>query len=125
VVATNAANGYTTYVQGTTLTSGNNVIPALSTQDIARPGVGQFGINLRANANPAVGQNVSGPGTSLPTPDYATQDRFKYVSGASVATAAVADDYRKFTVSYIVNIPREQEIGVYVSTLTFVSLANF
>ena len=49
------------------MTSGNNVIPALTGASPVQTGTGQFGINLRANSAPQGGQDVSGTGFGLPT----------------------------------------------------------
>lgn len=125
LAATNAQNGYSIWVSGNTLTSGNNIIPALSVSDIARPGIGQFGINLTANGTPEVGNVPSGAGYGVTTPEYSVPDRYHYISGDMIATSSHADDLRKYTVSYIVDIPNNQPVGVYATTLTYVCLANF
>ena len=125
LVATNAAQGYTIYMGGTTLISGNNIISELVGNDVSRPGVGQFGINLRANSSPSVGSEPAGPGNGVPTTNYGQTNRFRFVSGESLATYPAPDDIRQYTVSYIVNVPATQPSGVYVSTLTYVCLANF
>lgn len=125
LVATNAKNGYTTWVTGTTLTSGNNVIPALSTGDVSRPGVSQFGLNLRANSTPPMGNDVQGSGGGMVAAAYDTPDFYRFNSGDIVASSLSADDYRLYTASYVVNISKDQPPGVYVSTITYVTLANF
>lgn len=125
LVASNAAQGYTIYMGGTTLISGNNIISELIGNDVSRPGVGQFGINLRANSSPSVGSEPAGPGNGVPTTNYGQTNRFRFVSGESLATYPAPDDIRQYTVSYIVNVPSTQPSGVYVSTLTYVCLANF
>ena len=124
VVATNADGGYSMWVQGGTMTSGNNTIPAM-TGAAAQKGVGQFGINLRANTNPVIGQDPAGPGAAAIAPAYNQQNQFRYQSGDFLATTAEPDDNRKFTVSYIVNVDSNQPGGVYATTLTYIVLANF
>jgi hypothetical protein len=47
--STNAGQGYTITVNGTTLTSGSNTITGMATNDISKHGVSQFGMNLVAN----------------------------------------------------------------------------
>lgn len=125
LVATNAAQGYTIYMGGTTLISGNNIISELVGNDVSRPGVAQFGINLRANSSPSVGSEPAGPGNGVPTTNYGQTNRFRFVNGESLATYPAPDDIRQYTVSYLVNVPSTQPSGVYVSTLTYVCLANF
>lgn len=125
VTATNASNGYVMQVYGTTMTSGNNVIAAIANPDVSRPGTAQFGLNLVANMTPAIGTDPQGPGSAAALSGYNQPDFFKFASGDSIASTITSDDFRKFTSSYILNIPAGQPIGVYATTLTFVSLANF
>lgn len=125
LVATNAANGYSITGSGTTLTSGNNEINQLFTGDISRPGVGQFGLNLRANSTPAGGGDPFGPGVGTANAGYNQPNVYRFVNGESVAGSPAPDDKRQYTVSYLVNIPNAQAAGIYVTTITYVCLANF
>jgi hypothetical protein len=125
VVATNAGNGYTVSMDGTTMTSGNNVITALTANDVSRPGTAQFGVNLRKNTDPSVGQNPSGPGAAAVTTNYNTPNRYRFVAGEPIVSSVSSSDYRKFTVTYIVNVPHGQTPGIYVSSMTFDCLASF
>lgn len=124
VIATNAENGYSMWVAGGTMTSGNNVIPAMAGGGSVK-GSSQFGINLRANTDPIIGQDVVGPGVATITPSYNQQNQFRYQSGDTLATTTAPDDYRKYTVSYVVNVADSQPGGVYATTLTYIALANF
>lgn len=125
VVATNAADGYVIVLNGTTMLSGTNAIAALVANDVSRPGTSQFGINLRNNSDPSVGSNVTGGGTGTPTANYNIVNRYRFVPGEQIASAATADAYRKYTVSYIVNVPNGQAPGIYVSTITYITTATF
>lgn len=125
VAATNAQTGYNISVLGDTLTSGNNIVDALAQNTTSQAGTNQFGINLRANSNPAVGQDSVGTGSGAVMPNYALPNSFRFVSGEAVANANVPEGDRKYTVSYIVNVSPNQPPGVYVTTLTYVCLANF
>lgn len=124
-IATNGKNGYSISVTGSTLTSGNNIIPALSTDTAPQIGVSQFGINLRANTNPAVGVNPTGAGTGTPTTNYDQPNLYKYGDGDVIATNASVEEYRQYTVSYMVNISKSQPAGIYASTFTYVAFGNF
>lgn len=124
LVATNAQNGYSTWVMGTTMTSGNNTIAPMS-GGVAQKGVAQFGMNLRANSNPAVGLDPTGPGVGSVAANYNVPNHFRFNPGDTVATSALPDDARKYTVSYIVDVAANQPGGVYSTTLTYVCLANF
>jgi hypothetical protein len=124
LVATNAANGYSMWVLGTPMTSGSNVITPMAGSP-SQKGTSQFGINLRSNTAPVVGQDATGPGFAAVTANYNQQNIFRFNSGDTLASAAVPDDYRKYTVSYVVNVPAGQPGGVYSTTLVYVCLANF
>ncbi len=125
VVATNAPSGYATRINGATLTSGNNVIPALNSPTASQAGSSQFGINLRNNTNPNVGANPSGPGTATPAPNYNQVNQFMFSSGDAIAQSSIPSSNRKFTVSYVTNINGDQAPGIYSATMSFVTLANF
>lgn len=125
VVATNAPSGFATRINGTTLTSGNNIIPALTTPTLPQTGASQFGINLRNNTNPNIGADPSGPGSATPTANYNQVNRFMFSSGAAIAHSNIPSSNRKFTVSYIANINGDQAPGIYTTTVSFVTLANF
>jgi hypothetical protein len=122
--ATNDESGYTLSVLGNTMTAGNNTIPALNTPTASAPGTGQFGINLRANTNPAVGQNPSG-GSGAPTSPYNQPNLFTFVSGDAIATSPLPTDFTVYTISYLVNIPAGQAPGTYSTTMTYVAVASF
>jgi hypothetical protein len=125
LTATNAENGYSVTVAGTTLTSGNNIIDASATQSTSTVGKPQFGLNLRANNTPFVGLDPDGLGVGSPTAGYGSPDRYKFVSGDVVAMALQPDLFKRYTISYVVNVPKTQSPGDYVTTLTYICLANF
>jgi hypothetical protein len=125
VLATNANGGYVLTVNGTTMLSGVNSIPALTANDVSRPGTSQFGMNLRKNTDPNVGADPTGSGVATISPNYAIQNRYRFVSGEQIASSTTSDNYRKYTVTYLVNIANGQAPGIYVSTLTYVALATF
>ncbi len=125
LVATNANNGYTIQVSGSSLTSGNYVVSSLASDSVAQPGEDQFGINLVANNLPAVGSGAQGPGIGNPAPGYGVSNEFQFQNGSIIAESNGPSDYKKYTVSYIVNISPRQEPGVYASTLTYVGVGNF
>lgn len=125
VGATNAPYGYGIFLAGTTLTSGNNLIPPLLTQTTSAPGTSQFGLNLTANSNPAIGAGPSGPGTAPVTSQYATPNQFRFVAGDAVVSTPTTSDVRKFTVSYLTNVATTQPGGVYATTVSYIALANF
>ncbi len=125
IVGTNAEFGAVITVSGSTMTSGTSVIPALTVPTASAPGNSQFGINLRANTNPTVGQNKTGPGVMNPASGYNTPNLFKYQTGDVVASTPAVTDIVKFTVSYLVNVSPAQLPGVYNTTLTYICTATF
>lgn len=125
LAATNAQFGLAIAAYGTTMTSGNNVIPALNKPTLSAPGNAQFGLNLRKNSDPKVGEEPAGIGISNPTTDYNLPNRYLFRSGDVVATSPDATDVRKFTSSYVVNVPPSQVPGVYTATITYICTATF
>jgi hypothetical protein len=122
---TNYGNGYAVTVRGTTMTSGTNSIPALSSQTASTPGTGQFGMNLRDNTNPDVGADPTGPGVGTAHPNYNAADQFRFASGDVVARSAEETRPNTYTASYIVNVPPDQAKGTYSTTLTYICTATF
>ena len=125
IVATNAEFGYTIRAMGTTLTSGINEIPPLTTPDISRRGVSQFGMNLRANNVPPSGRDVVGSGAGAVRPAYNSPNYFAFIPGDTIVQSLAPENKRLFTVTYMANVSRSQAPGAYVSTLTYVALASF
>jgi hypothetical protein len=122
---TNAANGYAITVNGTTLSSGANTIPALASQTASTLGTSQFGMNLRANGTPAVGADPSGAGSGSYVANYGTANQYRFGSGETVASVAAPTNANTFTSSYIVNIGGAQAAGVYTATMTYICTASF
>jgi hypothetical protein len=142
--STNAGSGYVISVNGTTLTSGSNTIPAIAAAGGAASikGTGQFGMNLRANTTAAAqGFDIAGSsadidpvstGTDLrgqAVGDYATPDNFKFVSGETIADSAFSvagpTNAQIYTASYIVNVSGNQLAGTYNTTLTYICTPTF
>lgn len=132
--STNAGGGYVITVNGPTLKSGSNEIPAKATQALGTRGTSEFGMNLVANTvttSPTpVGANVS-PARTLPdlrgqpTAGYNTPDQFQYVDGATVASSDSATNGQIYTVSYIANVAGNQISGTYATTLTYICTPTF
>lgn len=118
-VRTNALNGYTVNVQGTTLSSGSYVISAIgNTNTSPTIGINQFG--LRINASGGIG-GVSSP--------YAASG-FAYGGSATttsqVATAVTGDNATTtYSVRYVANVSGTMQSGSYLSNLVYVATANF
>lgn len=125
-VSTNGASGYTLTYSGNTLTSGSNTISAMAVQGVSVPNTKQFGINMRANTDPAIGSDVTGTGTGAPTAGYGTANQFKFnTSGDAIASASAPTNSNTFTASYIANADGVTAAGVYNTILTYIATANF
>ncbi|MES2971113.1 MAG: hypothetical protein V4702_02205 [Patescibacteria group bacterium] len=122
--ATNDATGFFTNIVANTMTSGNQVINPLIVPTNNAPGTSQFGLNMRANSNPSVGQDPVGIGSSTIQPDYAIPNQFILKDGV-VTSSPLPTDFNAFTVSYLVNVAANQAPGVYNTTLTYVATAAF
>ena len=126
VFATNAGYGLGVRVTGTTLTSGNNIIPALSVPTGSITGQSQFGLNLKANSNPSVGAEPVGPALGVTiAPTYGSANQFTFNTNDTVVSSTGATDNYKLTASYIVNVSKQQKPGTYNTTLIYICLANF
>jgi len=123
-VGTNAVSGVVITVNGTTMTSGNYVINNPTTQIPSTIGISQFGINLRANADPLIGNDPAGGSTVLASA-YDVPNQYQFNNGDLVAYSPGPTDMAKLTVSYIVNISKSQTVGVYDTTLTYICMASF
>lgn len=138
--STNAGTGYAITVNGATLTSGSNTIPAITTGggSAGIRGTGQFGMNLMANtvatSTVPVGADITptSNGTDLrgqALTGYNAADTFKFVSGDTVAdsayTVAGPTNSQIYTSSYMVNVAGNQLAGTYVTTLTYVCTPTF
>jgi hypothetical protein len=124
-VATNAVGGYVVTANGDTMTAGNKTIANLTAPAANTPGTPQFGINLRANTNPALGQDIAGLGIGVVAANYDTPDQFSYTDGSVVALGSTGTLFDIFTVTYIVNIPPDQPSGIYNTTITYICTAAF
>lgn len=138
--STNAGSGYVITVNGGTLTSGSNTIPAITAASGASGirGTGQFGMNLVANTTAtstiAKGANIDSPsnGTDLrgkPLTGYNTADAFKFVSGDPIADSsnggAGPTNSQIYTATYMVNVAGNQLAGTYTTTLTYICTPTF
>ncbi|MCA9328248.1 hypothetical protein KC959_00610, partial [Candidatus Saccharibacteria bacterium] len=123
--ATNDPTGMQIFLNGQTMTSGNNVINALNSAASSSVGSSQFGINLRQNSQPSVGANRTGLGSINPDAGYGTSNQYKFNSGDRIARSTLPTEYNVFTVSYIANVPEDQPPGVYATTLLYTALVSF
>ena len=122
--ATNDPGGYSTFITGLTMTSGTNIIPGLNVPQNSQPGSSQFGMNLRFNTIPSVGNEPSGIGSSTISPSFAIPNIYTF-NNQTITNSTTSTDFNVFTVSYVVNISKSQPPGVYNTTLTYIATAAF
>lgn len=122
--ATNDVGGYSTYLAGSTMSSGINTIPPLISPAPSVPGTSQFGLNLVANSKPDVGRNRTGGGTAVPSGGYGSPNQFKFEEGI-IAASPFSTNFNVFTVSYLVNVSNSQKPGIYTTTVTYIATAAF
>lgn len=145
--STNAGDGYAITVNGTTLTSGANNIPAMAAAAAPSVGISQFGMNLKENlttldgdgGDPDFGSELAVASDAVdykgqPLAGYNTADVFKYASGDVVAnsgydgaanTTLGPTNSQIYTASYIVNVAGNQYAGTYTTTLTYICTPTF
>jgi hypothetical protein len=124
-VATNDVAGCSIFILATTLTSGNNIIPAVAAPTPSQTGISQFGLNLRFNSTPASGQDPAGVGSVVPAANYGTPNLFAFQGGSLLASSPVSTDFKLMTISYLTNVANSQAPGVYATTATFLATAQF
>jgi len=123
---TNASNGYVITANGTTMEAGSHVINALATPTLSTQGNSQFGLNLAANSTPNIGSDPDGASlNAVVAPNYSIPNQFMFQDGDTVASAPNVSLIRRFTVSYIVNIPPNLRAGVYTTTITYICTGRF
>lgn len=120
--------GYVVQIIGNPPKNGGHTIPALSTQTESQSGVEQFGINLVANTEPAtVGADPDNGdfGHGQVAPNYATPDRYRYVSGDTIAYAEKSSGITIYTITYLVNVDSLTPGGQYTSDQTLVVTGTY
>jgi hypothetical protein len=129
VAGTNASSGYIISSLGATLSGPTTIAATGTTGATSSAGTAQFGINLVSNAGtpgPAQGSNPSGGSGSAST-NYGTDNTYSFAPSTltQVASAASSSADTLYTVSYLANIPSNQQAGSYSTTLTYICTATF
>lgn len=120
VVGTNATNGYTLTLNGSTLTcsacSGATIDAIGSSNTASSTGSEQFGLRMTASGGSgAVTAPYAAAGYAFDTAAFPDQ----------VASAGAASANTTYSVRYLANIASGTEAGSYSSTLTYTATANF
>jgi len=120
--------GYSVQIIGSPLSNGSHTIAAMSSTDISRPGIEQFGINLVANTSPAAfGSNPDNGlfGFGQVAGNYSTPNNFRFVSGESIAVAPKSSGITIYTISYLVNVASITPGGQYASNQTLIITGTY
>ena len=120
--------GYIVQVYGPPPTNAGHSLDAMATTAVSQPGIEQFGINLVANTSPiSFGANPDNGdfGFGSVTADYNVANRFRYVSGESIAKAEKSSGETKYTISYLINVAGLTPGGTYVSNQTLVVTGTY
>jgi hypothetical protein len=123
--------GYAVQIMGDTPTNAGHSIPGMSTTGPSQTGEEQFGINLVANTSPtSFGANPTQvPDTSFSygqaAANYDTPNKFRFVSGETIATSPKSSGVTSYTISYIVNVKSLTPGGQYSSHQSLVCVATF
>lgn len=131
--STNAESGYVITVAGDTLTNGSYTIPAIgNSATTATIGQSEFGLNLKDNATPDVGAEMTpafdaGDYTGTVSSPFDTADNFAFddTTTNEVASSTGPSAAQKYTVSYIVNVAGNQVAGTYTTTLTYICTPTY
>lgn len=112
-------------------TNGNYVLAGMPTTAPSAAGTEQFGINLRANTDPALfgADAVQAPDTSFShgqvASGYNTPNQFKYVQDDTIAYSDESSGQTVFTISYIFNVSNLTAGGTYALRHVLVATATF
>lgn len=131
-VRTYLSSGYIVTIKGNapTNSSGGHQLTPMSTADISRTGVEQFGLNLMANTTPAVGANpVEVPDSTFSfgaaATGYNTANTFKFTSGDTIASSSKSSGTTNYTMSVIENSATSTPAGVYKTNLVIGVVPTF
>lgn len=127
-VANYTSYGYIVQIVGTPPQNGTHTIAALSTTSAPQAGIDQFGINLVANTLPTtVGANPDNGqfGYGQVAPNYAVANKYRYVSGETIALAPKSSGITQYTMTYLVNVNNLTPGGVYTSNQTLIVTGTY
>ncbi len=120
--------GYAVIIAGDSLKNGSHTLPALATASDPVPGSEQFGLNMVANTVPvAFGANPDngGFGFGTVTSAYGTANKYRFVSGESIASAPKSSGKTIYTLSYIANVNGRTPGGQYVGNQTIIVTGTY
>lgn len=120
--------GYVVQIVGTPPTNGTHTISPMTTTASSQSGVEQFGVNLVANTLPvSVGANPNNAqfGFGAASTNYGTSNKYRYVSGETIASAPKSSGETIYTLSYLINVGSLTPGGKYTSNQTLIVTGTF
>jgi hypothetical protein len=125
------SHGYSVYTVGNPPSNSGHTLAGMSSTDISRPGIEQYGINLRANTLPVAfgAEPAQIPGTSFSfgsgATGYNTVNNYRYISGEKIAGATQSSGQTSYTISYIVNVSTDSPGGKYTGSQGLVVVGTY
>lgn len=120
--------GYVVQIAGEPPKNGTHTITPLPTETSPQVGTKQFGINLVANTAPAsVGANPSHGlfAVGNAAPSYSTPNKYRYVSGETIATSPASSGVTTYTMTYMVNVDSLMVGGQYTTNQTLIVTGTY
>lgn len=120
--------GYVVQIAGDAPRNGSTIITPLATETSPQVGTKQFGVNLVANtqpssigANPVHGLFAVGSASS----NYSTPNKYRYVSGETIASAPASSGVTTYTMTYMVNVDALTLGGKYTTDQTLIVTGTY
>ena len=110
--------GYVVQIVGTAPKYGSHTIKPMTETASSIAGTEQFGINVVANTSPSnFGANPDNGqfGFGVAAVNYNEPNKFRYVSGETIAMAPKSSGQTNYTISYLVNVDSLTPGGQYTS----------
>ena len=120
--------GYVVQLFGNPPSNQGHMLSAMSTTGASQVGIEQFGLNLVANTSPvSLGTNPDHGqfGVGSASPNYATSNRYRFVSGETIASAPKSSGVTTYTMSYIVNVASLTPGGQYSSNQVIICTGTY
>lgn len=120
--------GYVVQIIGTPPKYGSHTISPMAETESSIAGTEQFGINLVANDTPSsfgANPNNGNFGFGAAATNYNTANKFRYVSGETIAMAPKSSGKTDYTISYLVNVNSLTPGGQYTSDQTIIVTGTY
>lgn len=120
--------GYVVQIIGEPPSNESHTLPSLATNSDSQSGIEQFGINLVANTVPnSIGANPNNGqfGFGTAAPNYNTSNKYRYVSGETIAMGPKSSGITSYTISYLVNVNSLTPGGKYTTNQTLVVTGTY